>query len=197
MKPDEASPIGRVKRSTTDEHESVEAVLTARFLERSEFDRNDFGMLLARYYGLYTPLDDVLEPLAEGQLQNFQYQNRGSCIAEDLRALGFKERQIESLPTLERDSIAIPATLPALLGTLYVVEGASLGNHVIRRKLEPQLDGVFSRADAFFHDDGAATGERWKRFRTVFNRRIESDVALAVAIRAARETFTMYEEWFS
>lgn len=197
MVTDKSSPVDAIKRATRDEHQRVEEVITAQFFDRSEFDRDDFRMLLATYYGLYAPFDAVLGPRAARRFRDFEYRPRAPLIEDDLRAIGMTDRQFDRLPTLDRESMVVPATLPALLGALYVVEGASLGNRVIRRRLEPQLDGVFSRADAFFHDDGSATGERWQRFRGLFNRRIESNQTLELAICSARETFAMYEEWFS
>lgn len=196
MSTEDDSPIATVKRATSDAHRRVEDVITGRFFERSEFDRSDFRELLATYYGLYNPLETVLGPASDAYLEAFQYRLRAPRIAEDLRTIGCTERDIQRLPALERARLVEPGSLHELLGALYVVEGAALGNRVIRRMLEPMLGGLISRAGSFFHDDAVATGERWERFRSVFNRRVDSEEALRVAVRVARATFVSYQEWF-
>jgi heme oxygenase len=59
---------------------------------------------------------------------------------------------------------AIPASFPAGLGTLYVLEGSSLGGHVILRDAKAMLGPAIDGASAFF--GGGLNRPSWPAFKS-------------------------------
>ena len=84
-------------------------------------------------------------------------------LLADLEFLGYEAADrlpmCRSLPPLD--------SVPGILGSLYVVEGATLGGQLISRHLERTLGLREGRGYAFFSSYGPQVGSRWRSFRDV------------------------------
>jgi heme oxygenase len=82
-----------------------------------------------------------------------------------------------------------------LLGSMYVVEGATLGGQVISRSLERSSGFRDGHGYSFFQSYGKATGQQWKSFVALIERLPEDDAA--TVIEAAQATFRAFHQWFT
>jgi heme oxygenase len=191
------SAIESIKDRTAGAHTSVEDGMTDRFFEGSSFDLDDFRGILVAFFGLYQPLDAALAGRVEAAMADFDHLDRSRRLERDLRTLGMTDAELVALPTLPETALVTPETLPELLGCLYVIEGSSLGNRVLRRRIRSLLGVAELPAEAFFHDDPRETRERWTHFNDQFARHITDRKALESATHMARATFQMFETWLT
>jgi heme oxygenase len=90
-------------------------------------------------------------------------------------------------------------TLAHALGLLYVLEGATLGGQLLRRRLGPALGLTEERGLAFFTAYGAEVGPMWRAFADALARfdaatpAGERPAAHAAALDAARAAFVAFE----
>lgn len=108
-----------------------------------------------------------------------------AALRADLRDLGVSEESA-SFPEL-------PATedAPALLGMLYVFEGATLGGVVLARELEARLGTLPTR---YLRCYGDAVGERWRTFCAALDRAVHPADRDRVAA-VAEQAFELVERW--
>lgn len=110
-----------------------------------------------------------------------QQRSRRRFLQQDLRSL--------RLPPLDIDAPRLPLGGPAeAWGSLYVLEGSTLGGQVITRSLAtaaitPQHGG------AYFHGWGSRTGALWHEFRERLDAALATPEAVAGACAGACLTF--------
>ena len=162
------------------------------------FDVTAYISLLHRTHGFFK----TWEPIA---LLNADRIGQVSMLASLVR-------EMPRLDTLERDlaffgqtpdSNSMPSTyLPpmradaGLLGSMYVIEGSTLGGQLIAGMLETKLSLSNGEGYSFFVGAGSSTGRRWKAFSGYLaqwsdDHASEGDSVIA----AARETFEAYRLW--
>ncbi len=110
-------------------------------------------------------------------------RRRAGLIADDLAALGLPapdERAPEALALRFH-------TAAEVFGSLYVMEGSTLGGQVISAHLRQSLALTPEHGGAYFHGHGRNTGAMWKDFLAQLRREAGSDPAAAA--RAAVATF--------
>jgi heme oxygenase len=120
----------------------------------------------------------------------FAATRRLALVQRDLAALG-----IPAIP----GAVAVPAldSVPAALGSLYVLEGSALGGQFIAAQARRGLGLVPGSGTAYFDGCGAATMARWREFLV----RLAADVdaapnGRAQAIEAANATFDALADTF-
>lgn len=109
---------------------------------------------LGKMYGFLLPYETALRQHAAalGPAWEVPERQRAQLILADLRVPADQLPQCAALPPL--------ASLPQLLGAMYVVEGSTLGGQVLARQLaKAGLD-----LGRYFTGYGALTGPRWKTF---------------------------------
>ena len=107
--------------------------------------------------------------------------------------MGYAEREIAALPRCDAYSIR---TAEAAWGTLYVLEGSTLGGQLIARHLAETLGlGPTSGAGGLV-PHGADTGGLWRDFKRLLDEvaaqgRIDPDAVVS----AARFAFATLDRW--
>ena len=183
-----------LKARTRPHHERAEAALPLM----------DDGLTLDRYrdtlaalLGVYLPLEERLAALHAWDKLGFDFERRRKAplIDRDLIALGWSASEIELVPLCPE--LPPVDTLPRALGALYVMEGATLGGQVIRRRLARTLgldarDGV-----AFFssYDDGV--GPMWKEFQALVTRTVATHDEMDSMVASAAATFDALTSWIT
>nr|BFD44347.1 biliverdin-producing heme oxygenase [Pseudomonas sp. FFPRI_1] len=158
------------------------------------FDAAYYRRLIQAYYGFYQPLEAALLgcgliPPGYDPPQRF----KTPALSGDLQALGLNAASIRTLPLCPQ----LPAldSAGACLGTLYVLEGATLGGQILRREMARRLDLDANNGGAFLDVYGAATGRRWKDFLDYLGRMPEDASARQQVVSAAQSTFACFEHW--
>jgi len=153
-----------------------------------------YRRLMAAYYGFYQPLEQRLQMLALIPSGLDQSQRiKLPVLRADLIALGMDAAAIEALPVC-RELPQIDSRAAAL-GVSYVLEGATLGGQVLRRRMAEQLGLDASSGTAFLNVYGDLTGRRWKDFLQYLDDRNLGEAQTLEVTHAAKATFTYFERW--
>jgi heme oxygenase len=160
-------------------------------------DRQDYCRLLARFLGLYAPLERSFHRFGDWEALDIvlAYRTHASGLSRDLSRLGTDpDRVPRALPAMMPD---LP-TFPHALGALYVMEGATLGGRVILRAVEARLGRQIAGATCFLGGRGAQTGPMWQSFRAALDRFGHANPHLrAEVVIGADRMFQAILTWFA
>lgn len=178
--------LARLKRETAPDHERTEKLMN---LMEPGFSLADYKALLQKFYAFYSVFEDrLLNALKENRV-TFDYQARLKTpqLIIDLQAL---KADFESISPIDRSS-DLPALESAekIFGTLYVIEGSTLGGQLISRHLKTTFDLDETNGAAFFSGYNSQTGAMWNAFRIEITEFAESSSDHDAIIGAAAETF--------
>lgn len=180
------SLLARLRTDTRAAHLALEDDLS--FLSRLT-SPSSYAEVLAAFLGFHEPLQHALAASVEAHRLPWDLRPDADRLAADLRLLGWSSSRIASLP---RSSPPEVSALPALIGSLYVVEGAGLGGQLITRWVGEALGPV---PVSFFGGDGGAR----RRFRE-FGAMAEGALAgedFRAAADAATEHFLLFRDWLA
>lgn len=177
----------QLKEATKNRHQQLEEELD---LERRVYSRGAYADLLARFFGIYSPLEEAL--LRAPDLHDFGYRmaerSKLDALRADLAILGITA---DYLPWCTK--LPVLRTIPQLLGCAYVMEGATLGGMAIQSMAQKARTSLPS---SFFSVYGATTRERWAEFlgilKSCHRRFPDQDEEV---IEAALDTFQAFESW--
>lgn len=180
-----------LKQQTREAHDRLEAGLD---LLVEPLVEARFARLLERFWGFHA----IWEPTIARALGDDVFLEPRLKLARletDLMALGRTRREIERLPRCFEAALLAPlARRPAAaLGSLYVLEGSTLGGQVISRALR-EAPWLPAAGLTYFDPYGARTGEMWRDFRS-YAAGWSSPAADAEMIAAARATFERLHRW--
>lgn len=186
------SLLADIRSSTAKLHQELEAVLDIPSQVKS---REQYAALLARFTALYGPW--------EARLQSY---------APDFAALGINLGERLRVPNLQRDLAALNTNVrlpggdayapeipgfPEALGSLYVLEGSTLGGQVLTRHFRENL-GLEDSQLGFFNSHGPLVGKLWKDFcaaLTACGEEASEDDRSRVQ-RGAIDSFASLQRWF-
>ena len=152
------SVLTRLRVETRGEHEAVERVLN---LMDTALSAEAYRQRLAQFYGFYCPLEAALHSRCTGQLASLLPRlNKTALLSQDLQRLHFK---VEDLPLCRQ--LPPIQTEAAVLGCLYVMEGATLGGRLITQHVQATFGIMPSTGGSFFEGYGADTGKMWQGMR--------------------------------
>jgi heme oxygenase len=181
------SILVELREQTHAEHAAIESSLD---LMSETLSLPRYRRTLERFYGYYSPLEQKLRGVAGladgGPLTE---REKSSWLLRDLCVLGAHEGLplCRELPALDN--------VPAALGCLYVLEGASLGGRIISRQLRTRLSITPESGGRFFHGYGDQTGQMWQTLQLRLTALIRTPQAVGQATRAAQCTFRTLRLW--
>lgn len=186
--------MSRLKVETQAYHERIEHDQLSRGLISAEVDLDYYTQVLAVYYGLYAPLEARLIGAAQWDSLGFDLTPRlkTPLLARDLACFGIAGERLRALPACP--DLPRVADLPAAIGCLYVLEGATLGGQLISRHLAATLKIDPEHGAAFFSSYGPTVGPMWKAFRAFVEEYAPGSEDAIVASACA--TFASLERWF-
>jgi heme oxygenase len=145
--------------------------------------------LLARFLGIYEPFEAALNPhLADLPDFSFEQRRKTAWLRQDLLALGLAHGEIADLP---RAAPPVIDSTAEAFGIAYVLEGATLGGHVIRKQAD--RIGLDATGFRFYDSYGADTPAMWRRFCALLERHCAPVPMLAVD--GACFAFRSLESW--
>lgn len=177
--------VVRLRDATRDEHQRLEDTLDIfGRIARPDGRRR----LVERFYGLHAGAEQALSPLLEAVKDlDFSGRSRLPFLTADVRALGGDPAR---LPIC---AVEPPAGVGEALGVFYVLEGSTLGGHVIRKQLEARGDN--DRGLSFLDPYRDQGGARWRAFLRVLERETATAASRAAAVKGARAGFAMTRDW--
>lgn len=178
-----------LRNATERHHHKVEAELD---LLRPSLRLADYVALLERFYGFHRLWEPHVAALLETELPDFFRPRRKlQNIEADLRHLGHGTEDLSALASCH--NLPPLGSVGAALGSLYVIEGSTLGGRILARHFGEHL-GVRPEAGCrLFSGYEERTGQMWKAFGEVMA--IRSPAEDQDMLTAAVATFESLGEW--
>lgn len=181
-----ANVLSTLKAETAAEHARLEEHLD---LLRPTFKLPEYVALLKHFYGYYEPWERTAEPLVHQVFPGFfPLRAKTNLLLQDLHH--FKVNEL-GLPRC----LTVPPlnTVSQLLGSMYVLEGSSLGGQILSRHFAEHFN-LEDEGLAFFRGYGQKTGFMWKEFCDALVQRsvLCEDTAI---VSSAKETFDAILNW--
>jgi heme oxygenase (biliverdin-IX-beta and delta-forming) len=177
--------IMRLRRDTEADHRAVEAAFP---LLDAGLDSARYVSCLRQMYGVVAAWEERAAEVAPDWLQPLLLARR----RRDMLKLDLSWFGVDELP--ERPALPPMSDLPSLLGTMYVMEGSTLGGQFIARQVAEALALEDGRGNAYFRGHGERTGGMWKEFCEVLKVRVHEDQADAVVL-SAKAMFLTFGDW--
>lgn len=174
-----------LKERTRDVHTALEKKLLSHI--QLVHDTNHYGALLEMMYGYYVALENRLDSFRHA-IPDYDRRRKSHAIIHDLGKLGRSAQAIrlcENIPVLN--------SIPEAFGSMYVLEGSTLGGTIISRMLLKQVPAL-SDALMFFRGYQDQTMDMWQKFKQYLHQMID-EVHHEEAQLAAKETFVKFKIW--
>lgn len=182
--------MSRLKHETADCHEALELALD---LGRPVMERADYITLLAGFRGFVAPWERAAAAAAPSRLRTFvQEREKTPLLDADLIYLSDARLVPASLPAC--DVLPNLASIGALFGSMYVLEGSTLGGRIVGPAMAKRFDLSERRGYAYFDPYQAHTGSMWNAFKALALAEVEP-AEYDAAVEAARATFTTLHAW--
>ena len=185
--------LDRLKQETREAHDRLETGL--RLLDQP-LSEERFIRVLERFWGFHC----VWEPAVARALHDDAFlapRLKLRALEADLASLGRLPEDIARLPRCFEAALLapLPRRPTAALGSLYVLEGSTLGGKIISRALKgaPWLpEGGLGYFDPY----GSKTGQMWQGFCDYIAGH-STPAADAEMLAAARATFERLHRWLT
>ncbi len=178
--------IQRLRRETEAEYRAVEGSLP---LMRQGLDTAQYVRCLRRMFGIVAAWEEHAAEIApEWMRPTLAARQRKHLLERDLAWFGATKQDDR------RPELPDMKDVPSLLGTMYVIEGSTLGGQLIARHLEATLHLIEGRGDSYFRGHGAQTGPMWKEFCKMMKIHVPDD-QIHVVVASARAMFIAFREW--
>ena len=178
--------LRQLRTATCRDHQALDGVLG---LSAPDLGLASYTDVLRRFYGFWR----VWEPQMAVTLDDaglFEPRRRLHLLEADLGALGHPTAALSALPTCPPLTFG---TRTEAIGSLYVLEGSTLGGREIQRNLVKCFGSQITRH--YFNGYGPNTGVMWRSFLMVLDA-IPADCA-DQALYGATATFKRLKEWLS
>lgn len=156
--------------------------------------RDAYSAHLALMWGFCAGLEQSLDPHAmQLALEDYGARSKLPLLERDLSVLGFDAAAIAGLPVCP--AVSADADLASAFGSLYVLEGATLGGRTLLPLVRGHLGYSAERGAAFLASYGEAVGMMWQRFGAALESWCCNAERKARAADAATLTFARLEHW--
>jgi heme oxygenase len=181
------SLLARLKSETRRAHDEIEVTVD---VAASFSSIGRYRGLLERFYGFHASWDRRMEAALDDP--GFAAPRRKlPLLVRDLEALG-ERASIPSLPVCA--DIPPMSNRAAALGSMYVLEGSTLGGTLLAKAAERRLKVTATTGCAYFRSYGPDVGLMWKRFGAYAEAAVPPRDHLA-AVDAALATFATLQSW--
>jgi heme oxygenase len=181
------SLLEKLRSETRPAHESIEQAMD---LDHRLTSPAAYRTVLERFYGFHAAWEDRAAA-AFGEPEFFDPRRKTGLLLQDLQALGLSPGAIAELPAC---SPMVPiADRFDVLGTMYVMEGSTLGGTIIARLVEERFGFTAATGCAYFRSYGSGVGSMWRQFRARLDAEASPDTQAVVA--SAVLTFRHLQTW--
>lgn len=172
-----------LRSATHDIHERLHRHPALAAVQAGTIDRIAYRRLLARLYGFHIGFERAARIAPE----------RSVRLERDLASLGVSPERLAALPPCH--GFPTMAEPEALLGALYVVEGAALGGVTLARGLDGLMGVGVLDGRRFFTGNPSGTGSAWRAYLARLSATPHSAETQATIIATATATFALFERW--
>jgi heme oxygenase (biliverdin-IX-beta and delta-forming) len=178
--------IQRLKQETETDHQNVEGAVP---LMHQGLNKAEYVQCIQRIYGVVAAWEERAAEVAPEWLQPVLLaRQRTPLLERDLAWFGVTEKDGE------RAALPEMSNLPSLLGTMYVMEGSTLGGQFIARHVEAALGLSEGHGNSYFRGRGSQTGPLWKEFTEMLKLQIPDEQTDAVVV-SAKAMFSTFGTW--
>jgi heme oxygenase (biliverdin-IX-beta and delta-forming) len=149
--------LAHLRAVTRPAHNALEGALG---LLDEHLDLDAYKDVLARFYGFWSGWQPQVTAMLQDETLSGP-RRRLHFLVADLTALGVSSLALKALPLCPLTELRDAAEA---LGSLYVMEGSTLGGQRIRRNVERCLGGDGRVSCSYFNGYGAETGLMWRSF---------------------------------
>jgi heme oxygenase len=178
--------LQRLRRETVTDHLAIEGAVP---LMHPGLDVAQYVDCLQRIYGVVAVWEERAAEVAPLWLRPaLLARQRKPLLKLDLAWFGVTEND-NGCPVLPK--ITDP---PSFFGTMYVMEGSTLGGQIIARHVETALHLSEGLGSSYFRGHGSQTVPLWKEFCEMLKVQIPDDHTDAVVI-SAKAMFNVFGAW--
>lgn len=184
-----ASVVDHLRRETRAEHRAVERAFEFKASTRS---LGAYRKLLERLWGLHLIWEQ--RALNVLDVQTLGPRLKSQWLRSDLQGMGLSDDAITriALCTLPIEL----RTASCALGSMYVLEGSTLGGQIIYREAADKLGLTPERYGRFFYGYGTRTAAMWKGFGEMLqSRHAGGELNIEEATTGARAMFVTVTKW--
>jgi heme oxygenase len=177
-----------LKDHTTESHRRLDETELVKGLSEGTLSDAAYGVMLGVYHDFFHQFEETMKtehPELVKEVGEFRFSKTG-WIEEDLAKLGGRAG------AGSRCDYQLPDSFAAIAGSLYVVEGSTLGGF----HLSKSGRGFPADAGRFYGAYGSETISAWKEFIAWLEQRITQPDEKAAACEAAVRTFDWFEAKF-
>lgn len=182
--------LTRLKAETANQHVQLEGALD---LMRESWSLDEYIALLEGFYGYVAAWENAAAAHMPDSLRAvFDARRKTALLVSDLAFLSGKSGRVavlsmtKSLPPLD--------TAGRLIGSMYVMEGSTLGGRFIAPHVARLFNLDAGRGNAYFEGYGERTGSMWNAFRDMARATVPPDEYDA-AVASAIATFDGLHAW--
>ena len=188
----------KLREGTQELHDQAEAGNLQDKMVNGTLSKEEFAAFIAQMKIVHAALEPALSSASTNDSRIAKIFDddhiRIDKIQQDLVDLEW-EGDITPLPATERFVNYVHEKIDnnpiALIGVLYVEEGATNGNKYISKKLIPALGLEEGKALGFLDPHGDEQRTKWNRFKETLNELDLSEEEEATCVESAQETFRM------
>lgn len=188
--------LERLRTDTAEAHRQIENNDYARSMMNQSMTLSQYTEYLKLFYGFLRPLEQhaISSGLPQQLGLDMDIRGKTALLEQDLLHFGVTREQLDTLPLCDRlPDISTPARL---IGSMYVIEGSTLGGQIITKQLMKFLPVEPGAGISYFHGYGQETREQWQSFRELVVHSSQSPQEQQEIVDAARQTFQLLDAWF-
>lgn len=175
-----------LRNQTRDLHEALESMPLFSRLMASDVTIDDYALALTALRYSYTAFETELLQTLQHYAPAYRYIARLPLLDHDLSKLGADTSLIGAA---EKSHFA---TIPVVLGALYVAEGSTLGGKILVNRLKTNLGAALTYASSFYTLGGQLENHNWAATQNLLCEYLNSADELEQAVESARQTFSLF-----
>ncbi|MFC3563292.1 biliverdin-producing heme oxygenase [Pedobacter jamesrossensis] len=178
-----------LRAETAENHKLLESLMFVNEIMNNSLSIKNYKKLLTINYIIHQKLENKLANMLDAEIANKLQMNSRLKLASLEKDLEYWKIDPLTLPELNFDLFIPEKNNAAVLGALYVLEGATLGGNVIRKHILANANFAGSEMGLNYYGVyGEELGLKWKDFVQILNESVlEADYKNCV--HSANQTF--------
>ncbi|MFD2287295.1 hypothetical protein GJU39_07000 [Pedobacter petrophilus] len=167
---------GILRTETAKKHEALESLMFINEIMNNSLSLTNYKKLLTINYIIHQKLENKLADMLNKDLADELEINGRLKLNALEKDLNYWQIDRLTLPSLNFDLFIPQKNTAEIMGTLYVLEGATLGGNVIKKHIlanpnfKDQENGL-----NYYGVYGPELGAKWKSFVTILNDRVKAE----------------------